>query len=1557
MKSQYPPHLEWILSKLRLRTFLRGLCFNLLLLCSFNATAAFSVTNGQDADGVLGQSDFTSNSTGTSASSMENPRGVAIDPSTGKVFVADDDNNRVLRFSATDAFINGSPAEAVLGQSDLTSGSSATTQSGMNGPRGLLVDNNGRLWVADGGNNRVLRFDNAATKTNGANADGVLGQADFISDTANTTQNAMDNPKSFAIDNNGTLWVVDNDNHRVLHFDNAATKTNGANADGVLGQADFTSSGSATTQAGMNAPYGVTVDSNGTLWVADNDNHRVLRFDNAATKANGGNADGVLGQIDFTSSDSVTSQAGMDNPKGVTVDAAGRLYVLDDDNYRVTIFENAASKTNGDNADFLLGQADFTSGSSNRSGSVAANTMDFGSNPGIFFDNLKGNLWVADEDNNRVLRFDLGTPEINVKANNTDIADGSTTLSVSDHTDFGSIDISSGTVQRIFTIENIEAIAGLNLTGSSNKVVLSGTHASDFTVTEDALANPITIHNSQSFTITFDPSATGLRTATVSLANDDPDENPYDFAIQGTGTAAPEMDVEGNSTSIADGDTTPNTNDDTDFADVIVGNNTTKTFTIQNTGSAELNLTASPIVTVTGNGFSVTTQPTSPVAITTGETTFIVQFSAPTTVGVITGEISIANDDSDENPYNFNITANAVNDTPVISDIADQTTNEDTATAAIDFTISDVVTAVGDLTLTGRSSNTALVSDANIVFGGSNGNRTVTVTPLANQSGSATITVTVSDGILTATDTFELTVNAVNDTPTTSDKTITLNEDATYTFTETDFEFSDIDTGNSLTQIKIMQLPSVGTLQLDGVDVTIDQVIVAADIGKLTFTPAANANGSNYATFQFKVHDGTSYSDADFTMTIDVTAVSDTPTAADNTVTLNEDEAYTFAEADFEFSDVDSGNSLNQIKITQLPTIGTLQLDGVDVTIDQVIVAADIGKLTFTPAANANGSNYATFQFKVHDGTSYSDADFTMSIDVTAVNDAPSFTKGDDQTVFVNAEQNITAWATNIDFGSANESSQTLNFIVTNDNNSLFSVQPAIDTSGNLTFIPSTVGSAVVTVILSDGIDTSAAQSFNIKVDPLPSSSPTQQPTGCTLSSNVNCAIKNEGTITDVKIEPEGSIEGGTLEGEIKNEGTLTDVTLAAGTNIDGGQIQGKVNGNPEAPAILINVKIIAKTELSNVILDKTVELPNDVTLTNIELRGSSVNGGKLEGTIRTTSSATVIKNVSLGENATIIGGKLAGTISGTPNKPAILEHLTIEPQTLLTDVTISDGVEMPADVNLASGVRFTTTENIPTDVDLTETLPKKGQSIDLSADPVIGGEGILPAINRLSEFVPAELTVLQHDKGFIYLDIEGIRYAVNPIKVKHLSEAERLQLESGQTVRFKTDTQIDVLAPPAIQDISSFKETLIKINLPTVNINNDGNIKVLVTEKVWYSGRPDLASTTVDKDTPNGFITKEDGNVALIFEDEKGEKREQILYPSPANMSALGKFDLTPKGILEFEINGQKFKGRLDYQVKQGIKLETRHALSLTEIPDSNGDFMIIYPDGAEQRLFALPE
>ena len=95
------------------------------------------------------------------------------------------------------------------------------------------------------------------------------------------------------------------------------------------------------------------------------------------------------------------------------------------------------------------------------------------------------------------------------------------------------------------------------------------------------------------------------------------------------------------------------------------------------------------------------------------------------------------------------LTVNAVNDLPTISNIVNRASTED-ADGSVAFTVGDVETAAGSLTVTGTSSNAALVPNANIVFGGSGANRTVTVTPAANQNGTATITVTVSDGALTA---------------------------------------------------------------------------------------------------------------------------------------------------------------------------------------------------------------------------------------------------------------------------------------------------------------------------------------------------------------------------------------------------------------------------------------------------------------------------------------------------------------------------------------------------------------------------------------------------------------------------------------------------------------------------------------------------------------------------------------------------------------------------------------------------------------------------------------
>ena len=116
------------------------------------------------------------------------------------------------------------------------------------------------------------------------------------------------------------------------------------------------------------------------------------------------------------------------------------------------------------------------------------------------------------------------------------------------------------------------------------------------------------------------------------------------------------------------------------------------------------------------------------------------------------------------------------------------------------------------------------------------------------------------------------------------------------------------------------------------------------------------------------------------------------PSASDGTVTTNEDTARTFAAADFNFLDTDPGDTLSNVRIVTLPASGkgTLALSGTPVTANQVVAATNIGTLTYTPPANANGTGYASFTFKVSDGTAESAADYTMTITVTAVNDAPT---------------------------------------------------------------------------------------------------------------------------------------------------------------------------------------------------------------------------------------------------------------------------------------------------------------------------------------------------------------------------------------------------------------------------------------------------------------------------------------------------------------------------------------------------------------------------------------
>ncbi len=328
----------------------------------------------------------------------------------------------------------------------------------------------------------------------------------------------------------------------------------------------------------------------------------------------------------------------------------------------------------------------------------------------------------------------------------------------------------------------------------------------------------------------------------------------------------------------------------------------------------------------------------------------------------------------------FLLTVTSVNDLPTISDIADQTIAEDGTTGALAFTVGDIETAAADLVVTGSSSNTALVPNANIVFGGSGANRTVTVTPLANAFGTATITVTVTDANSgSAVDTFLLTVTSQNDLPTISDiADQTIAEDGTtgaLAFTVGDIETAAADLVVSGSSSNTALVPNAN--------------IVFGGSGAnrtVTVTPLANAFGT--ATITVTVTDANSGSAVD-TFLLTVTSQNDLPTISDIAdQTIAEDGttgALAFTVGDVETAAADlvvTGSSSN----TALVPNANIVFGG----------SGANRTVTVTPLANAFGT--ATITVTVTDANSGSAVD-TFLLTVTSQNDLPTISDIADQTI------------------------------------------------------------------------------------------------------------------------------------------------------------------------------------------------------------------------------------------------------------------------------------------------------------------------------------------------------------------------------------------------------------------------------------------------------------------------------------------------------------------------------------------------------------------------------
>ena len=473
-----------------------------------------SITNGENAIDGVGQIDgsgnpvYTTNykhNTTPNSIGSDYPRSLALDPIHHHLFESESNNNRILVFDLDNNNNLGTSladltADHVIGQLNFTDKTAARTASGLSNPQHIVFDPvSSTLYVGENGNARVTAFDVSNITTNGMEAFRVFGQPDFTTYNTGVTQSKMWNAMGMAYDSvNKRLFVGDSSNVRIMVFDSKTT-TNGGPAINVLGQINFASTTSATTQSGIKAVYGFDYDTvSSTLFLDDATNNRVLIYDLSGGITNGMNASYVLGQPSFTSSTAGVSTLAMNLPFGVKyVPEQKKLFVSEHNNNRVTVFDGSDGWTNNEAAIGVIGQNNFT----DSTGAVSQSGLQ---NPtGIDYDTGNNRLWIGDQWNYRVMYYNLITlPTSTLSTGYLGLTYSATLPTPTNYQETLSWSVSSGTLPSGLSLNTTTGV----ISGTPSA---TGTTSFDIRATETGLSG--IYYDTQTFSIT-------INTPTVSLS-------------------------------------------------------------------------------------------------------------------------------------------------------------------------------------------------------------------------------------------------------------------------------------------------------------------------------------------------------------------------------------------------------------------------------------------------------------------------------------------------------------------------------------------------------------------------------------------------------------------------------------------------------------------------------------------------------------------------------------------------------------------------------------------------------------------------------------------------------------------------------------------------------------------------------------------------------------------------------------------------------------------------------------------------------------------------------
>ena len=304
-----------------------------------------------------GVSTYSGDGGPASVASLSNPSGVAVD-SAGNVYIADTSNHRIRKVAANGASGTISTI-AGTGTAGFTNDGMAATLAQINGPVSIDIDGAGNIYFVDRGNKRVRKIDTSGVISTVAGN----GSTTFNGDNIPATTATLRDPWSVSVADNGVMYIVDqasatvvDNGPRVRKVDLGGTITTVA-GNGSTGSAG---DGGLATDAQLDNPFGVYVDSNDDLYIADSGNHNI-RFVDSGT--------GIIttiagnGSAGFGGDEGPAASARFRSPQRVSGDAKGNIYIADYNNNRIrridvdgiidTIAGNGNADFNGDGRDPL----------------------------------------------------------------------------------------------------------------------------------------------------------------------------------------------------------------------------------------------------------------------------------------------------------------------------------------------------------------------------------------------------------------------------------------------------------------------------------------------------------------------------------------------------------------------------------------------------------------------------------------------------------------------------------------------------------------------------------------------------------------------------------------------------------------------------------------------------------------------------------------------------------------------------------------------------------------------------------------------------------------------------------------------------------------------------------------------------------------------------------------------------------------------------------------------------------------------------------------------------